>query len=91
MIGVEEADEADALARFNYLGGRETVAILGNPGAELVHLGVGLRAVAAKRKEFHDALVGVDAVEEVAVAILPVAQDQALGADRRHSTNSSRR
>lgn len=91
MIGVEEADEADALARFNYLGGSETVAILGDPGAELVHFGVRGSAVAAKWKEFHDAFVGIDAVEELTVAILPVAQDQALGADRRHPTNSSSR
>ena len=73
------------------LGGGKAKAVLGDPAPELVHLGVRLGTVAAEREEFHHALVRVDAVEQFAVTLLPIAQDQALGADRLHSTNSSRR
>jgi hypothetical protein len=40
--------------------------------------------VAAKGKELHHLRIGVDLEEEIAVALLPGAQDQALGLERRH-------
>ncbi len=42
----------------------------------VVHESVGGSTVAAEIEELHHAVVGIDAVEEVAVALLPVAQDQ---------------
>ena len=85
----EEADETDAFAGRGNLGRGEAVAVLIDPGAEFIHLGVRLGTVAAEREEFHDALVGVDAMEKFAVPVFPVAQDQAFGAHGFHWTNSS--
>lgn len=86
-----EAGEADAGRAFLQLERGEAVAARRVIVAYAVEEGVGLGAGAAEGEEAHHARVGIDAVEEVAVAILPVADDEPCRLQPLHPANSSRR
>src|SRR5690606_3808264 len=89
MVGAAQADETYALAGGGDFRSRPAEALPGDRCAEFVHLAVGGRPVAPEREKFHHPLVGVDAMKEIAVAFLPVAQDQPFGTDGLHGTNCS--
>ncbi len=83
-----EPGETGAAAACGDLHRGEAVAVEPYAFAQLVELGVRLGAVAAEGKKFHDAGIGIDVVEKIAIPIFPIAQDKAFGADRDHLSNS---
>ena len=90
MVGSVQAHEADACAGGGDFGGCPAEAVALDVGAEFIELVVRLRAAAPERKELHHPLVAIDAMEQGAVPLFPVAQDQPFCADRGHCANSSR-
>ncbi len=84
-----QAGKTDAFTACRNLDGGETEPVAVYRCLQFVHLGIRLGAVAAEGEEFHHARVGIDAEEKIAVAVFPVAQDQAFGAHGLHWENSS--
>ncbi len=76
-IGAGETGEADALTARFFFQRIETETRFRNRLLEMVEQFIRLRAVSAKGKEPHDLFIGIDDMEQIAVAIFPVSDDEA--------------
>src|ERR1039458_8609434 len=73
---VGHADEADEFAGGAEFGGKESEAVPDDVRLNAVDHTIALRGRERRGKELHDARVGIDELEGLAVALLPGAEEQ---------------
>jgi hypothetical protein len=73
---VGHADEADEFAAGPEFGGKESEAVLSDVRLHTVDHAIAIRGRERRGKELHDARVGIQALEGLAVALLPGAEEE---------------